>query len=137
MEELKIDAETASQEVERWLDSRKMSESKRDHHKESIESLETAVSEGNLIINEDGSINQKLVFPLESEGGRTELDSLSYAPRLRYKDVKRHLKGVKNDDAMGMVHAHISGLTNQPLAIVDSLEMSDLNIARQIASLFL
>ena len=139
MEELKIDRAQAQKEVNEWLSkTRRMSDAKMESQKDAIEALVEAVSSGNITIDpESGKMTQKLVFPVKNDTGGVELDTFEYSARLRYKDVKSHLKGVKNDDGMGMVHAHVCGLVRKPMAFIDNLDFYDLNIARSIAALFL
>lgn len=139
MEELKIELAQAEQEVNDWLvNTRRMSAAKITASEDPIKVLIEAVSLGNISIDlESGKITHKLIFPVKNDDGGIELDKLEYSARLRYKDVKGYLKGVKNDDGMGMVHAHICGLVKKPMAFIDNLEFIDLSIGRSIASLFL
>ncbi|NRA92519.1 MAG: hypothetical protein HRU26_07510 [Psychroserpens sp.] len=132
--------ELAQEEVNKWADGRRLSESKRKGYSDQLEAMVEAVMDGSLVIKSDNTMELNLQYPVESTHGQethVEKESLTFSSRLRYKDVKRFLRGVKNDDAMGMVHAHICGLTKTEMAIIDSLEMVDLNTARSIATLFL
>ena len=136
MSEVKIDREHAQDDIERWADARRMSDKKKAANSETIESLVDAIEQGVLIVNEDFSLTQKFTFPIENTEGAIELGEIKFTPRLRYKSVKQYMKSIKQDDAMGMVHAHICALTSTPMGLIDSLDMTDLGLSRQIASLF-
>jgi hypothetical protein len=136
--ESKVSRDAAEQDVSNWLDYRKMNDSKRESlQKDVIDPLIAAVEEGLLVVNDDFTLTQKFKFPIMDKDNAVDLSSVTYSARLQYRDVKRHLKNIKSDDGIGMIHAHRCGLTDQPMAKVELFDLSDLGIARIVASLFL
>ena len=135
MQEEKIDFETASKNVESWLDHKKIRPNKREAHKEYVEDMISAVQYGILVINEDFTITQKLDFPIP---GDEPLEVLTYAPRLHGAALDARMKGVKNGDGDGRLNAVIAALTKQSINIPKKLDTStDKSTALSIAIFFL
>lgn len=129
----KIAKEVAIAEVDKWLDMKKVSQSKRETYKDHIEILVESVVEGNLILNEDGSWLQKLMFPIEGEMSVTEL---VFKPRLNRRSVIPHLNGVKASDGDGRIVAYMAALTGKPKNLLNSLDFEDSRISDSIVVFF-
>jgi hypothetical protein len=134
MENNTISRELAQQEVEKWLDFKRYRQSKREENKDSIEQLVNAVSDGLLILNDDFSWTQKLIFPI---GEGVEIKELKYRPRLNSKLTEPHLKGIKASDIDARLNGIICALTDSPKPVVASLDTEDKGIATTIAVFFL
>lgn len=131
----KINAETARAEIEKWLDVKRIQATKRENLKPVINILEEAVADGFLTVDEDGTIEQTLIFPIE---GEIKTETLKYKPRLNTKMLTPYMKGVKSGDQEGRLNAHICALTAQPRAVIDTLDNStDLQTGHAIATFFL
>ena len=129
-----VDLETARVEVEKWLDFKRVRESKREANKETIDALVEAVSEGQLVVNEDHSLTHTLDVPT---GGETALTSLTYKPRLTVQDTHSKMKGVKANDVDGRIIALVSALCGKPASLEGKLDTSDYSISQNVALFFL
>jgi hypothetical protein len=129
-----LSPDVARKEVEKWLDYKKVSQSKREDREDSIERLTDGFMDGTLVLNEDYTITQNLKFPTEGEKPITKLD---YKPRLKVSTIHQHLQGVKSDDADGRVCAHIAAITGNPKGVIKALDTEDYNIGQAIAIFFL
>lgn len=130
----KVPIEVAAAEVEKWLDFKKVSASKREKLKENIDALAEAISTGVLILTEKNEWKQMLNFPLEGESVITEM---IYKPRLNVAQVSDKLKGVNSKDLKGFLAAYVSALTDQPMALCKKLDTEDNSLAENIAVFFL
>jgi hypothetical protein len=132
----KVNEQVAKQEVEQWLDAKKIPTQRRKEYEDGIETLISAVCEGTLSLDsETHHWKHKLSFPIGSEVEITELD---YKPRLTVKEMRRKTKALKSAiDVDGRLVAIISALTDQPTGVIDSLESSDYSTAKAIALFFL
>ena len=129
----KVNLETSIDEVNRWMDYKKVRETKRESLHDQIESISEAFSEGLLVLKDDFTIEQTLVHPV---GEDESIKSITYKPRLSDKQKQPHMKGVASNDQFGMMHAIIAALTNVPRAVVAGLDSEDMDIARAIAVFF-
>mgnify|MGYP000022198548 CR=1 FL=1 len=134
MSELVISKEVANQEIEKWLDHKKVSDNKREASAESIELLADAVSSGNMILDKDFNLVYKLKFPTEAEAPITEL---KFKPRLKIGTVYNHLQNVKPSDADGRLFAYAAALTTNSKEVIKSLEIDDWNIVQAVVIFFL
>lgn len=129
-----ISKDIALQEVEKWLEFKKIGDSKREKQKESIEALIENFSDGVLILKEDMTIVHTLKFPLD---GEMPLKTLEYKPRIKTETVQLHLQGIKPADIDGRLSAFAAALTSKPKAIINKLDTEDTAIAQSIAIFFL
>lgn len=127
-----VSIEKATQEVEGWLDKKKVYPSVRESQKDSIDLLIEAIMQGDLTLDEkSGEFVHKLQFPLP------ELTELRYKARLNDKMLRPHLQGVKASDADGRFLALAAALTSQPKAVLEGLDSSDKKIMMSIGVFFL
>jgi hypothetical protein len=132
---IKVTEEIAEQDVNRWLDAKKFSESKRITMKESIKEMVGYVMEGNLIISDDGKITQKLNFEI---GEEEKVFELNYKNRIDLDDIHKRMVGsqVKAGDVDGRIRVYASALTSKPYALIGKLDSTDWSVASTIASFF-
>ena len=130
----KVSPEIAKEEVLRWLDFKKVSQSKRDSLADNIKSLEEAIVEGYLVLNESTEFVQSLKFPIGTESLTTDL---TYKARLKESTVATHLTGVKIGDFDGRVYAYVAALTGKPRDLIKSLDTEDYSIGKNIAFFFI
>ena len=126
--------EVAAQEIEKWLDYKKINDRKREQYKDSIDALIDAVSDGVLTVDEDHNLVQSLKFPI---GNEVTTSKLEYKPRLKVASVHSALQGVKTADADGRICAYIAALTSQPKGVITALDTEDYSIGQAIAIFFL
>lgn len=128
----KVSREQATEEVNGWLDKKKVYESTRESQKDSVDILVEAMMAGDLVLDEKtNEFTHNLLFPLD------EIKSLKYKSRLNDKMLRPHLQGVKSNDADGRLAAHTAALTSQPKAVIESLDSADKKIMMSIAVFFL
>ena len=129
-----ISKEIALQEVEKWLDYKKITPNKREVYKDNIESLANSIADGTLVLNDDLSLTHNLIFEIGSE---TKTSILKYKPRINVGNVYSHMNGVKATDIDGRLHAYICALTGSPKLLVQQLDTEDISIAQNIAVFFI
>lgn len=131
----KISRELATQEIEKWLDRKKVYDSTREAYQDSIDLLIEAVMNGDLKLNhETNELTHKLLFPDVFGGGVTEF---VYKGRLNDEGLTPHLQGVSPKDADGRLLAHVAALTAQPKGILKKIDSADKKIMMSIAVFFL
>ena len=125
-----VSIEVAQAEIQKWLDGTKVMASKQAASKSDIELLTDAVCDGLLVVNEDLTLTQKLLYPLE---GVTEL---VYKSRLSVGDPASRVKEFKADDIHGMVLAYVATLTQKPNALIKNIDRKDYRISTAVAGFF-
>ena len=130
----KISKDVAKEEVDKWLDCKRVNEKKRESYEDNIETLIDAVAAGILVLNEDNAFIHNLIFPLK---GELPIKELVYKPRIKVSAIHTHLKGVKTSDADGRICAYVAALTSKPRAVITDLDTEDFSIAQSIAVFFL
>lgn len=131
-----VSKEQATKEVTGWLDYKKIIGKKREGFQEQIDVLIEAMCDGFITIDEKFVITHKLKFPIEVEKGSATTE-LKYQPRTKVEKVQVQLTSVKTGDPMGMVLAYVAALTNEPKALVKSMETADYNLASAIVIFFI
>lgn len=131
----KVSRDVATQEIESWLDYKKVNSRKRESYQEQIDTLIDGVCDGALTLNPDThALTHHLKFPLEAEVTTTSLD---YAPRIKMKAVHQNMQGTKAGDADGRVCAYIATLTGKPKDVIKAMDTEDYSIAQAVAIFFL
>ncbi len=130
----KVSLDVAEEEINKWLDCKRVNAKKRESYEDYIETLINAIADGFLTLSEDNALVQKLRFPLENE---SPLSELSYKPRLKVSTIHTHLNGVKSSDADGRICAYVAALTSKPKDVIKGLDTEDYSIAQAIAAFFL
>ncbi|MCH9621003.1 MAG: hypothetical protein S4CHLAM20_04170 [Chlamydiia bacterium] len=131
----KVNKQTAINEVNGWLDYKRVSEKKREDLSDQIELLVEGVSDGYLRINsETFEIVHTLSFPI---GEGDSIKELTYKPRLTVSEINNRTKGVRNGDADGRVKAYISALCGQGQGVLGNLDSVDFTIPQSIIVFFI
>lgn len=138
----KMPLEDAKQEIIDWLVERNESNTKITNNEDIIAGLAEKITEGRLVWKTEEEIEYRLVHPLRSTSNNGQenskhLEVLKFKQRINYKQVRPYMKGVKMDDAIGIVHAHSCALIGKPMAILELLDIRDLSVVRNITTLFL
>lgn len=129
-----VSKEIATQEINKWLDFKKVNDKKKEAQKDQIESLVDALVDGSLVLNADFVLTQTLKFPTE---GELKIISLDFKPRLKMQAIHNAMGGVKSGDVDGRVLAYIAALTSTPKAVIKDLDTEDYSISQSIAIFFL
>lgn len=130
-----VPIETAQEEVDKWLDHKKVSQGKREKQKPHIEVLVDAICDGTLTLNSDFSFSHLLKFPIGE--GADAVKEIKYKPRISHGEVHVYLQKCKSDDAHGQVLAYIQALTKQPKELLTRLDSEDHAIAQGFAVFFI
>ena len=142
MQEELITPEVAQQDIDKWLDYKKIGQHKRELLKEAIDTIYDALVSGELTIKEDFTILYRLKFPVSSavagsDEPSKELKELSFKPRLNGEQLEARLKHMKATDTASRVRAYIQALTNAPEVLLKKLDTSDLDVCQSIAGFFI
>lgn len=133
----KISHEQATEEINGWLDYKKIFQETRDKLKDNTEVLVEAMANGFLTLNpETHEFTQKLLFGTGDEGN-SGLMELKYRPRLREKDIVPYMKGVKIEDIDARIRAVIGALTMTPKEVIIALDTQDRKVCNAIAFFFM
>jgi len=124
-----VSKEVAKQEVDKWLDFKRVKARKRKSNEDSIETMIESFEDGTLILDEK---THEIKLKLEWEvGGKKEL---IFQPRLKMIDIHSRLKQTKNADERIM--AYICALTGQNTGVIGQCDPEDYSIAQTIAIFF-
>lgn len=139
-----LSEDAAIAELEAWFDYKKLSPDLRDKSNEISgedlykKRLVAAMMYGKLSFNPaDGTLKQKLTFPLTKEEGEVYLSELSFKPRLTRLDVNNASKGIKLTDVEGKKAAHIAALTSVGIGVLNKMDELDRGISDIIVEYFL
>lgn len=130
----KVSRDVAQQEVESWLDKKKVLQTTRETNDNDINTLVGAITEGVLTLNDKGEFEHTLQHPFGEEESVT---GLVYKNRLNDRMLRPYLVGVKPTDADARITAYICALTGQARGIIDQLDTIDKKIAMSITVFFL
>ena len=131
----KVSRDVAAQEIESWLDYKKINARKRESYQDQIDTLIDGVCDGALVLNADTHVlTHNLKFPLEAEVNTSSLD---YTPRVKMKAIHHNMQGVKSGDADGRVCAYIATLAGKPKELIKAMDTEDYSIAQAVAIFFL
>lgn len=130
----KVSREVAEEEVEKWLDAKRVFQETRDKYKDHIEVIVEAMMNGVLMLTEENKFKHTLLFEIGDGGAITELE---YLFRANDKIITPHMKGVKNDDVDGRLNALIAAITKQTRGIISNLDTVDKRIATAIGIFFM
>lgn len=131
---LKVQLEQAVEEIDGWLDKKKVFPSAREEYQSLIDTLVEAISLGYLSLNDKGEFKQELLFPLKEEQAVTHLD---YKARLNDRMLEPYLKGVKSGDGTARIVAYLACLTGQAKGIIKALDTADRTITNAIVIFFI
>jgi len=135
----KVDQESALKDFEKWIFIKKIRDQKRQENaKGKFEDvIVSSIAEGDLSIDENGYITQKLIFPIIDDNGNDILTELRFIPRIPVKLLNIKLKGVDASDADKRQVAYVSALTQVNMGILEKLDSEDSRISQAIVMYFL
>jgi hypothetical protein len=135
MNENKLSDEIAEQELHNWLERNNISESKIEAFADSCKVIKDAFKKGFLVLNENGTLTQKLESPIGSQ--TSPITELVFNARVNRKMVMPHLNGVKNDNGDGRILAYMAAGTGKVKTILAELMPEDQSIADNITLFFM
>lgn len=131
----KVPQEVAEQDVNKWLNSRNTSESKKSKMADSIKELEAYVMEGKLIVKEDGTLLQKLDCPF---GEESVVSELTFKNRITVGDIQKRMTGnnIKSGDIDGRLMIYACALTGKAFEQIAKMDSSDYSVTSTVTSFF-
>jgi hypothetical protein len=134
-----VSEKMANADVSKWLDHKNVSPRKREKKetKQQIETLVDAFCDGDLTLDDDFNLVQKLRNPVKDNEGKKILETLSFVPRLLLEDVESHLMSVKSTNTIGMIAAYTSALTGQNSTLLKKIDTDDNRTTQSIVMFFL
>lgn len=133
----KVDNQTATMEITRWLDFKKVGEKKREDNQQFIDSLIEAVENGSVTIDEKNNLVYTLPDPVLSDDDEPVLETLTFKPRITVKELNSKLKGVKTDDADGRILAYVSAITGENAGTISRMYSEHYAVCTSIVMFFL
>ena len=125
-----VDQATAEAEVQRLLDRKKVFPKQRERLAPAIEQVVEAMTYGLVTINDDGSITQKLLEPING------IEEIKYASRIEPITINRRIQNLKVDNVTNRFLVYLSTYSNQMETIFLNMEPSDRSTADSIAFFF-
>ena len=132
-----IPFDKALEEVEKWLDHKRVPQRSRDAQEEVVNQIAEAISDGYLILNDDHSFTHTLLIPLDDGEGKVTVEELTYIPRLNSIQLEAGMKGLSPSNPTDIVNGHIIALTGKPKGIIRKLDTMDIKLSRSIVTFFL
>lgn len=130
----KVTLEKAIEEIDGWLDKKKIFPSAREEYQPQIDILTEAISLGYLSLNDKYEFKQELLFPLKEEQAVIHLD---YKSRLNDRMLEPYLKGTKSGDGDARIISYLACLTGQAKGIIKVLDTADRRITNAIVIFFI
>lgn len=128
-----VTKDVAIAEVNKWLDFKRVSQTKREELEKNIETITNAIEQGNLVLGTDYSLTQKLLFPL---GDNDEVRELTHKARVALGTIHLHMQGVKTGDVDGRLVAYVAAVCGKPKDLIKKMDTEDYSIALAIALFF-
>ena len=123
----------AEEEVNSWLDFKRVRLSKREENEQHVSGMIECVEEGIFIINDDQSITFKVLFP-DCLG---DTEELIFKPRITDDEISRHLKKMDRKDANIYILARKAALTGVNTSILKKMDTEDSSISDHITAFFI
>lgn len=133
----KVNFEQAKKEVIKWLEFKKIDSDKIEENSESVDTLATAISKGNVVLDKDYNMTQELKFPLMDDDGNPTLTQLKFKPRLKMGEIQTRTQNINSKDLFALVTAYICALTNTNSGIIKEMDSEDYKTAQAIVIFFL
>lgn len=127
--------EVAVQEVNRWLDYKRVKPTKRMVNAEYIQELVQGICYGDVTINANNHIIHKLNFPILDKTGGILFDKLEYVPNLTAQKVNECVSAVGNSQ-ISMTIAYGAALSGKAVSIIGLLDTTDLAILASVGVFF-
>lgn len=130
-----VSIEQAKAEVKKWLESLGVDEEKQNDTYISavIKGIARSISEGLLVINDDGTLVQKLLEPLGEKGVTS---TITYSGRYRIGDYHEKMQKISSGDTLAAMFAKLSVLSNLPELMFKKMIKQDWDVAANITVFF-
>jgi hypothetical protein len=129
----KVNKETATKEVNSWLDYKRVKDKNRETQSAQVDVLVEALQAGDITIDEKTfEITQKLIFPVDGL-----VSELKYKPRISVGELQKACEKVDAMDVSGQLISYVGALTGQGSAAIKKLDPADFSIGRAVAIFFM
>ena len=128
--EIKMPADQAEAEVNALLDKKNIFPKRREALQQAVDSVVEAMQYGFVTINEDGTITQNMITPVDS------VSVITYKARIAPEVMNRQIASLKIDNATTRNVAYIKAYTGLLENVINKLETTDRNTAESIALFF-
>lgn len=132
-----ISAEVAQNEVEKWLDLRRVKPSLREKYKDAVQVMVESVCDGSLVLQDNGSLKQTLVFPIETKDGDIALTELVYKPRFKVKELSMQSQDMNASNSLDITISYVSAVSSVSKSLVKEMDMEDYKVAQCIVTFFM
>jgi hypothetical protein len=132
----KFDAQSAKVEFDRFVEAMKITPLKLSKLEEETDSVLACIEEGNVSVNDNGSIECKLMYPIEDDEGNVAKDIIKFKTRrIRVEDLERKMQGKTDLEKVRRMMAFLAEDT--PAAMFAKLDSDDFKVCSDIAAFFL
>lgn len=125
----KLSIELAEAEVNKWIEARKTRDSVIEANKDNITALIDGFKDGLLSLNEDNTITQTLLHPIEG------LKTIKYKDRLSGFEKQKHTSRA-GSDVHSQIIALLAALSCENSALLNKLDTDDIGVIRSLTSFF-
>lgn len=132
-----ISEDLAQQEVDKWLNAHKIRKTVREKNASYIATLTDAMIDGLLVLNEDNSFSQTLLFPIQDEDGVVKVANLNFKYRFKVRELSREVEGINPNNPIELTVSFVSALSCISRPLVLSMDYSDYKISSAVASFFI
>lgn len=131
MWEIKVEESIAKQDLDNLLDKKRIKPSRRVDLEKCIAVIIEAITFGYVSINEDGSISQKLICPVN------QFEAIEYKSRVEPSAIQSKLSLLKVDNYNSRLMVYTQAYTGCISSQINSLEPCDKETCEAITTLFL
>lgn len=128
---VKLSREKAIEEVNEWLDSKRVRPSVRKDNEEAINGMIECFELGIFARDPETNVITQFLEP----GGA--LQKLEFKPRLTAEEFSKYNRNVKSGDSQGFINAKIACLTGQNTKLIEKLDHEDAKVSHYIVIFFL
>ena len=133
----KVTREIAETEVLKWLDFKKVDQEKRSEQESSIKTMQNAIFEGHLVLDDKLNFIYTLKWPLEDSDGKVTLEKLTFKPRMKTSEADSRLKHLKDPSSFETIRCFTAALTSESMGLLKDLDSEDTRVTNAISAFFL
>jgi hypothetical protein len=122
--------EKSLEEINKWLDYKHYKQSKRELRKVFIDILAEAMSDGDLVLDDNMNLTYTLSFPIAG------MDKLTFKPLLTIGELQAKLSTVKATDLEARGMAYISTATGVSMGELAKMNTVDSELCTSIVNFF-
>ena len=123
--------ELAQEEVNKWIEYKKLDEDEIEEKEAQIKTLVTAMKNGRLVLDKDFNLIQTLKFPL------AKITELKYAARIDVDSVAMKVGLIDSSNLVLLMTAYASASCGVTTGVIGKLDTADNKIAQAIGTFFL